>query len=145
MEAANRGATEAGGMSVGLGIELPFEQGLNDSVDIGIDFRYFFVRKTMFVKYAQAFVVLPGGFGTLDELFEAITLVQTKKVTRFPVILMGSEYWSGLVDWVKRTLLADGKVGQSDLDLIQVTDDVDQAVQIIVDADAALAAADGKR
>src|SRR6187431_2409067 len=100
MEAANQGATEAGGMSVGLGIELPFEQGLNDWVDIGIDFRYFFVRKTMFVKYAQAFVVLPGGFGTLDELFEAITLVQTKKVTRFPVILMGTAYWSGLVDWI---------------------------------------------
>jgi uncharacterized protein (TIGR00730 family) len=139
MEAANRGATEAGGMSVGLGIELPFEQGLNDWVDVGIDFRYFFVRKTMFVKYAQAFVVLPGGFGTLDELFEAITLVQTKKVTRFPVILMGTEYWSGLVDWIKQTLLKDGKVSESDLDLIQMTDDVDEAVQIIVDADAALA------
>jgi uncharacterized protein (TIGR00730 family) len=145
MEAANKGAAEAGGLSVGLGIELPFEQGLNDWVDIGIDFRYFFVRKTMFVKYAQAFVVLPGGFGTLDELFEAITLVQTKKVTRFPVILMGTEYWSGLVDWMKRTLLKDGKVSESDLDLIQMTDDVDEAVQIIVDADAALAAADGKR
>ncbi|HEX5204035.1 TIGR00730 family Rossman fold protein [Paractinoplanes rhizophilus] len=145
MEAANRGATEAGGMSVGLGIELPFEQGLNDWVDVGIDFRYFFVRKTMFVKYAQAFVVLPGGFGTLDELFEAITLVQTKKVTRFPVILMGAEYWSGLLDWIKQTLLKDGKVSESDLDLIQVTDDVDEAVQIIVNADAALAAADGKR
>src|SRR5690349_5364850 len=145
MEAANRGATEAGGLSVGLGIELPFEQGLNHWVDIGIDFRYFFVRKTMFVKYAQAFVVLPGGFGTLDELFEAITLVQTKKVTRFPVILMGTEYWGGLLDWMKRTLLKDGKVSESDLDLIQMTDDVDEAVQIIVDADAALAAADGKR
>jgi uncharacterized protein (TIGR00730 family) len=139
MEAANRGATEAGGMSVGLGIELPFEQGLNHWVDIGIDFRYFFVRKTMFVKYAQAFVVLPGGFGTLDELFEAITLVQTKKVTRFPVILMGTAYWSGLIDWVKSTLLADGKVSASDLDLIQITDDVDEAVRIIVDADKALA------
>jgi uncharacterized protein (TIGR00730 family) len=129
----------------GLGIELPFEQGLNDWVDVGIDFRYFFVRKTMFVKYAQAFVVLPGGFGTLDELFEAITLVQTKKVTRFPVILMGTEYWSGLVGWIKQTLLKDGKVSESDLDLLQMTDDVDEAVQIIVDADAALAAADGKR
>jgi hypothetical protein len=139
MEAANRGATEAGGMSVGLGIELPFEQGLNDWVDIGIDFRYFFVRKTMFVKYAQAFVVLPGGFGTLDELFEAITLVQTKKVTRFPVILMGTAYWAGLVDWIKRTLLDDGKISPADLDLIQMTDDVDEAVRIIVAADAALA------
>jgi uncharacterized protein (TIGR00730 family) len=141
MEAANRGATEAGGMSVGLGIELPFEQGLNSWVDVGIDFRYFFVRKTMFVKYAQAFVVLPGGFGTLDELFEAVTLVQTKKVTRFPVILMGTAYWSGLLDWVRGTLLADGKVSAADLELIQMTDDVDEAVQIIVDADAALAEA----
>jgi uncharacterized protein (TIGR00730 family) len=145
MEAANRGATEAGGMSVGLGIELPFEQGLNHWVDVGIDFRYFFVRKTMFVKYAQAFVVLPGGFGTLDELFEAITLVQTRKVTRFPVILMGTEYWSGLIDWIKQTLLKDGKVSESDLELLQMTDDVDEAVRIIVGADAALAAVDGKQ
>ncbi|MEV6597165.1 TIGR00730 family Rossman fold protein [Actinoplanes sp. NPDC051346] len=144
MEAANRGATEAGGMSVGLGIELPFEQGLNDWVDIGIDFRYFFVRKTMFVKYAQAFVVLPGGFGTLDELFEAITLVQTRKVTRFPVILMGVEYWSGLLDWIKHRLLVDGKVSQQDLDLILVTDDVAEAVAMIVKAEAAASAA-GKR
>jgi hypothetical protein len=140
MEAANRGATEAGGMSVGLGIELPFEQGLNDWVDIGIDFRYFFARKTMFVKYAQAFVVLPGGFGTLDELFEAVTLVQTRKVTRFPVILMGTAYWGGLMDWIKSTLLADGKIGPADLDLILLTDDVDEAVRHIVEADAALAA-----
>ena len=145
MEAANRGATEAGGMSVGLGIELPFEQGLNDWVDVGIDFRYFFVRKTMFVKYAQAFVVLPGGFGTLDELFEAITLVQTKKVTRFPVILMGAEYWGGLLDWLKRRMLDEGKISAMDLDLIQVTDDVAEAVRIIVDADAALADPNGKR
>ena len=101
MEAANRGASEAGGLSVGLGIELPFEQELNEWVDVGISFRYFFVRKTMFVKYAQAFVILPGGFGTLDELFEALTLVQTRKVTRFPVILFGTEYWSGLVDWIR--------------------------------------------
>ncbi|GAA4592938.1 TIGR00730 family Rossman fold protein [Actinoplanes octamycinicus] len=137
MEAANRGATEAGGMSVGLGIELPFEQGLNDWVDIGIDFRYFFVRKTMFVKYAQAFVVLPGGFGTLDELFEAITLVQTRKVTRFPVILMGVDYWSGLLDWIKRRMLDEGKISEADLDLIQVTDDVAEAVRIIVEAEAA--------
>jgi uncharacterized protein (TIGR00730 family) len=145
MEAANRGATEAGGMSVGLGIELPFEQGLNDWVDLGVDFRYFFVRKTMFVKYAQAFVVLPGGFGTLDELFEAVTLVQTKKVTRFPVILMGTAYWAGLVDWMKRTLLADGKINEADLELIQITDDVDEAVRLIVNADAALADSAGKR
>ena len=104
MEAANRGACEAGGLSVGLGIELPFEQDLNEWVDVGIAFRYFFVRKTMFVKYAQAFVILPGGFGTLDELFEALTLVQTRKVTRFPVILFGTEYWSGLLDWIRSTL-----------------------------------------
>ena len=107
MEAANKGASEAGGLSVGLGIELPFEQELNEWVDIGITFRYFFVRKTMFVKYAQAFVVLPGGFGTLDELFEALTLVQTRKVTRFPVVLFGTEYWRGLIDWIRGTMLAD--------------------------------------
>ena len=101
MEAVNRGASEAGGVSVGLGIELPFEQSLNDWVDIGINFRYFFARKTMFVKYAQAFVIMPGGFGTLDETFEALTLVQTRKVTRFPVILFGTEYWGGLIDWLR--------------------------------------------
>jgi len=145
MEAANRGATEAGGMSVGLGIELPFEQGLNDWVDIGIDFRYFFVRKTMFVKYAQAFVVLPGGFGTLDELFEAVTLVQTKKVTRFPAVLMGTEYWGGLLEWIKQRLLTEGKVGPDDLELIMLTDDVEEAVQYIVEADKALLAGNGDR
>ena len=101
MEAANKGACEAGGVSVGLGIELPFEQRMNDWVDIGIVFRYFFARKTMFVKYAQGFVVLPGGFGTLDELFEALTLVQTRKVTAFPVVLVGSDYWGGLLDWLR--------------------------------------------
>ncbi|MEV0391537.1 TIGR00730 family Rossman fold protein [Polymorphospora rubra] len=140
MAAANRGATEAGGQSVGLGIELPFEQGINEWVDLGINFRYFFARKTMFVKYAQAFVVLPGGFGTLDELFEALTLVQTGKVTRFPVVLMGEAYWRGLIDWLRDTLAADGKIGPADLDLICVTDDVETAVRHIVDADAALAA-----
>src|SRR5215207_3475765 len=140
MEAANKGATEAGGLSVGLGIELPFEQGINDWVDMGIDFRYFFARKTMFVKYAQAFVVLPGGFGTMDELFEALTLVQTGKVTRFPVVLMGTDYWGGLLDWMRETMQADGKIGPTDLDLVCVTDDVDVAVRYIVDADAALAA-----
>jgi uncharacterized protein (TIGR00730 family) len=140
MEAANKGATEAGGLSVGLGIELPFEQGLNDWCDVGIDFRYFFARKTMFVKYAQAFVVLPGGFGTMDELFEALTLVQTKKVTRFPVVLMGTAYWRGLVDWMRDTMGAEGKIGSADLDLLRITDDVAEAVAHIVDADAALAA-----
>jgi uncharacterized protein (TIGR00730 family) len=140
MEAANKGATEAGGRSVGLGIELPFEQGLNDWVDIGIDFRYFFARKTMFVKYAQAFVVLPGGFGTMDELFEALTLVQTRKVTRFPVVLLGVEYWRGLLDWMRTTMLAEGKITEADLELVYLTDDVEQAVRHIVDVDRALAA-----
>ena len=135
MEAANRGACEAGGVSVGLGIELPFEQRLNEWVDVGLNFRYFFARKTMFVKYAQAFVIMPGGFGTLDELFEALTLVQTRKVTRFPVILFGTSYWSGLVDWVRTTMLPDGKIGAADLDLIRVTDSVDEAVAIIVEAE----------
>jgi uncharacterized protein (TIGR00730 family) len=140
MEAANRGASEAGGLSVGLGIELPFEQGINDWVDVGIDFRYFFARKTMFVKYAQAFCVLPGGFGTLDELFEALTLVQTRKVTRFPVVLLGTAYWQGLLDWLQHTASAEGKIGPTDLDLLCVTDDVDRAVQHIVEADLALTA-----
>jgi hypothetical protein len=135
MEAANRGCTEAGGLSVGLGIELPYEQGLNEWVDIGIDFRYFFARKTMFVKYAQAFVVLPGGFGTLDELFEALTLVQTKKVTRFPVVLMGTDYWGGLLAWLRDTMQAQGKIGDEDLDLLLVTDDVEKAVNHILTSD----------
>ncbi|HZB51402.1 MAG TPA: TIGR00730 family Rossman fold protein [Mycobacteriales bacterium] len=135
MEAVNRGASEAGGVSVGLGIELPFEQRLNDWVDIGINFRYFFARKTMFVKYAEAFVILPGGFGTLDELFEALTLVQTRKVTRFPVILLGTDYWSGLLDWFRRTLVPAGKIAPADLDLLSVTDDVDQVVKLILESD----------
>jgi len=132
MEAVNRGASEAGGISVGLGIELPFEQRLNDWVDIGINFRYFFARKTMFLKYAQAFVIMPGGFGTLDELFESLTLVQTRKVTRFPVILYGSAYWAGLLDWIRSTILPAGKVSAPDVDLLTVTDDVDEIVTRIV-------------
>ena len=108
MEAANRGALEAGGTSVGLGIELPFETGLNEYVDLGVNFRYFFARKTMFVKYAQGFVVLPGGFGTLDELFEAVTLVQTQKVTSFPIVLIGTDYWGGLLDWLRGTAAGVG-------------------------------------
>ncbi|WP_330228675.1 TIGR00730 family Rossman fold protein [Nocardia sp. NBC_00508] len=131
MEAANRGACEAGGYSIGLGIELPFEQGLNDWVDLGINFRYFFVRKTMFVKYSQAFICLPGGFGTLDELFEALTLVQTRKITRFPIILFGSRYWSGLVDWLRDSLGASGKISPGDLGLLHVTDSVEEVVGII--------------
>jgi uncharacterized protein (TIGR00730 family) len=136
MEAANKGASEAGGTSVGLGIELPFEQSLNAYVDIGINFRYFFARKTMFVKYAQAFIVLPGGFGTMDELFEALTLVQTRKVTRFPVVLLGTDYWSGLVDWLRHTMLPNAKIAEPDLSLISVTDDVDEAVRLIGARDA---------
>ena len=140
MEAANRGACEAGGVSVGLGIELPFEQGMNEWVDIGVDFRYFFARKTMFVKYAQAFVVFPGGFGTFDELFEALTLVQTGKVTSFPVVLMGTAYWGGLVAWLRETVLTEGKISAKDLDRFHVTDDVDEAVGLV---DAGLRAHNG--
>src|SRR3954468_15891414 len=131
VEAANRGASEAGGLSVGLGIELPFEQGLNPWVDLGVGFRYFFARKTMFVKYAQAFVCLPGGFGTRDELFEALTLVQTKKVTKFPVVLFGSEYWGGLVEWIEKSVAGAGNIGRPDLALLHVTDDVDDMVRVV--------------
>ena len=131
MEAANKGAGEAGGVSVGLGIELPFEQGLNQYVDIGVNFRYFFVRKTMFVKYATGFVVLPGGMGTMDELFEALTLVQTKKVTRFPIVLFGTAYWSGLVDWLRDTVVPGGKAAPRDLELFHLTDDVEEAITLV--------------
>ncbi len=136
MEAVNRGASEAGGLSVGLGIELPFEQSLNDWVDLGLNFRYFFARKTMFVKYAQAFVILPGGFGTMDELFEALTLVQTHKVNQFPVVLMGTAYWSGLLDWLRGTMLEHGYLAAADLDLVHLTDDVDDALKVIGAAEA---------
>jgi uncharacterized protein (TIGR00730 family) len=132
MEAANKGAAEAGGVSVGLGIELPFEEGVNDFVNVGVNFRYFFARKTMFVKYSQGFVVLPGGMGTFDELFEAITLVQTQKVTSFPLVLVGVDYWSGLIDWLRGTVLAGGKIAASDLDMLRLTDDVEEAVSIMV-------------
>ena len=132
MEAANKGAAQAGGMSVGLGIELPFETGLNPYVTLGINFRYFFARKTMFVKYAQGFVVLPGGFGTLDELFESLTLVQTRKVTSFPVVLFGSEYWRGLLSWLRDTALEHGAISAADLELFTMTDDVDEAVAAVV-------------
>lgn len=133
MEAANKGAREAGGTSVGLGIELPHEQGVNEYVNLGINFRYFFARKTMFVKYAQGFIVLPGGFGTFDELFEALTLVQTRTVTRFPVVLVGHHYWDGLVDWLRSTVLAEGTISATDLDLFTVTDDPAEAVAIVQD------------
>lgn len=134
MEAVNRGCSDAGGHSIGLGIELPFEQGLNPWVDLGLNFRYFFARKTMFVKYAQAFICLPGGFGTLDELFEALTLVQTKKVTRFPVVLFGTEYWQGLYDWIVETVLGNGKIGDADTRLLYLTDSIDEAVSVVLDA-----------
>ena len=132
MEAANKGASQAGGVSVGLGIELPWEAGLNEWVDLGINFRYFFTRKTMFVKYSQGFVVLPGGLGTLDELFEALTLAQTRKVTSFPIVLLGVDYWSGLITWLRETVLADGKISEPDLDRLVLTDDVDEAVRLMV-------------
>ena len=134
MAAANKGALGAGGTSVGLGIELPFEAGLNEYVNLGVNFRYFFARKTMFVKYAEGFIVLPGGFGTLDELFEAVTLVQTQKVTSFPIVLLGTAYWGGLIDWLATTAVDTGTVGPRDLDLLTVTDDVDEAVATIVRA-----------
>ncbi|WP_017976444.1 TIGR00730 family Rossman fold protein [Actinopolyspora halophila] len=134
MEAVNKGASEAGGLSIGLGIELPFEQGLNPWVDLGVNFRYFFTRKTMFVKYAQAFVCLPGGFGTLDELFESLTLVQTKKVTKFPVVMFGRSYWQGLYDWIRDTMRSSGKIGDEELGLLHLTDDVDDAVRVVEEA-----------
>lgn len=128
MEACNKGAMEMEGCSVGLGIELPHEQGLNDYVTLGINFRYFFVRKTMFLKYSQGFITMPGGFGTLDELFEALTLIQTGKVTHFPMVLFGTAYWTGLMDWIRGTVAEGGFISPQDLDLVTVTDDVDEAV-----------------
>lgn len=132
MEAANRGCQEGGGLSVGCNIELPHEQGVNPYVDLSIEFRYFFARKTMFVKYADGFVILPGGFGTMDELFEALTLIQTGKVRHFPVVLVGTAYWAGLLDWFRATLMPAGAVSSADLDILQVTDDPDRVVQIMM-------------
>ncbi len=131
MEAANRGCQEGGGMSVGCNIELPHEQDINPYVDLGVEFRYFFARKTMFVKYADGFVILPGGFGTMDELFEALTLIQTGKIRHFPIILVGSEFFSGLLDWFRGRLLADGMIAPGDVDLIAVTDDPAEVVEIV--------------
>jgi uncharacterized protein (TIGR00730 family) len=131
MEAANRGCREGGGLSIGCNIELPHEQDLNEYVDLGVEFRYFFARKTMFVKYADAFVILPGGFGTLDELFEALTLIQTGKVRDFPVVLVGTAYWRGLLAWMRDVQLPAGAVSESDLALLRVTDDPDEVVSII--------------
>ncbi len=127
MEAANRGCHEAGGLSIGCNIELPREQAINPYVDLGVEFRYFFARKTMFVKYADGFAIFPGGFGTLDELFESLTLIQTGRIRHFPVVLIGKAYWSGLLDWIRAEAIAHGNVGPEDLDLIEITDDMDQA------------------
>jgi uncharacterized protein (TIGR00730 family) len=132
MEAANRGAQEAGGTSVGCNIELPFEQAPNPYLDISLDFRYFFVRKVMFVKYAEAFVIFPGGFGTLDELFEALTLIQTGKVDNFPVVLWGTRFWRHLLELIRDPMLAEGKISPEDMDLLYVTDDLDEAAEVIV-------------
>lgn len=137
MEAANRGARDAGGHSVGCNIELPFEQGNNPYVDTLVNFRYFFVRKTMFIKYSNAFLIFPGGFGTLDELFEALTLIQTGKIYQFPVILFGRHYWAGLVRWLSSRMAAEGKISPGDLDLMLLTDDPAEAAQAVIDAHAA--------
>ena len=131
MEAANKGAGEAGGKSVGMNIQLPFEQKPNPYANIHLHYKYFFIRKVMFVKYAVAYVILPGGFGTMDELFEALTLIQTRKIKPFPLILMGSEYWQGLIDWLKNRMLKEGKILPADLDLIQIVDEPEEVVKLI--------------
>jgi hypothetical protein len=131
MEAANRGAQEGGGLSIGCNIELPFEQGLNEYVDLGMEFRYFFVRKVMFVKYAEGFVIFPGGFGTLDELFESLTLIQTGKVEHFPVVLYGKEYWEGMMQWIREKPLFEEKISPEDLRLLTITSDIDEAREAI--------------
>ncbi len=140
MEAANKGASESGGLSVGLGIELPFEQGMNPYVNLGVNFRYFFARKTMFVKYAQGFVVLPGGFGTFDELFEALTLVQTHKITEFPLALIGTDYWGGLLEWARTAAVGRGMISAHDLDLVHLSDDPAEAVAYVRERGAELRA-----
>lgn len=145
MEAANKGAKDGGGHSVGCNIELPFEQGANPYVDTLVNFRYFFVRKTMFIKYSNAFIIFPGGFGTLDELFEALTLIQTGKIYQFPVILFGRHYWAGLVRWINSRLVGEGKVSPGDLDLLLLTDDPAEAAQAVIDAHAAQTAGQSGR
>ena len=134
MEAGNRGAREGDGLSVGLGIELPFEQGMNEYVDLGVNFRYFFARKTMFVKYSDGFVVMPGGMGTLDELFEALTLVQTQKISSFPIVLVDSGYWGGPLEWLRTSMIERGMIAASDPDLLHVVDDAEAAVDYVVSA-----------
>jgi hypothetical protein len=134
MEAANRGCHEAGGLSIGCNIELPHEQSVNQYVDLGVEFRYFFARKTMFVKYADGFAIFPGGFGTLDELFESLTLIQTGKIRHFPVVLVGTEYWAGLLDWLRTVAIPRGNIGPADLALMKCTDDMDEACRWLTTA-----------
>jgi len=134
MEAANLGAREAGAPSIGLNIELPFEQGMNEHVELGLEFHYFFTRKVMFVRYASGFVVFPGGFGTLDELFESLTLIQTDKIRNFPVVLVGTEYWSGLLAWLRDRMLGEGKISAEDLELMSITDEPDEVCRILLSA-----------
>jgi uncharacterized protein (TIGR00730 family) len=134
MEAANRGAFEAGGLSVGCNIELPFEQGANPYLTRSVTFRYFFVRKMMFVKYSLGFIIFPGGFGTLDELFEALTLIQTRKIRDFPIVLFGSDYWKGLIDWIRDIALKEGKVSEQDLKLLHITDSPEEVVKILINS-----------
>jgi uncharacterized protein (TIGR00730 family) len=134
MEAANKGAQEGGNLSIGCNIELPFEQGSNPYLDISLEFRYFFVRKTMFIKYSNAFIIFPGGFGTMDELFEALTLIQTKKVSHFPVILYGSKYWEGLLNWMRDTMLTTERISEDDLRLLRISDEPAEICKIVIDA-----------
>jgi uncharacterized protein (TIGR00730 family) len=134
MEAANRGARDAGVRSVGLRIELPFEQGMNPYVDLPLHFHYFFTRKVMFVRFASAFVALPGGFGTMDELFEVVTLIQTERVKDFPVVLVGTDYWDGLLGWLRERVAAEGKIAAEDVGIMRVTDDPDEVTAIVYDA-----------
>lgn len=131
MEAANKGAAEAGGTSVGLNITLPFEQDPNPFSNIKLQFNYFFIRKVMFVKYASAYIIMPGGFGTLDELFEAVTLIQTQRIKPLPVVLVGTDFWSGVIEWVKATMLAEGNISLEDLDIFNITDDPDEVLRIV--------------
>jgi len=131
MEAANKGAADAGGTSVGLNILLPFEQEPNPFSNVKLDFKYFFIRKVMFIKYASAYIILPGGFGTLDELFEAVTLVQTRRIRPFPLILVGSEYWAGLIDWIKDKLLAEKRISSEEIEILQIMDDPEEIVKAV--------------
>jgi uncharacterized protein (TIGR00730 family) len=142
MEAANRGAFEAGGLSIGCGIELPFEQRSNAYQTLSLTFKYFFVRKMMFVKYSLAFVIFPGGFGTFDELFEALTLIQTKKIRNFPIVLFGSRYWSGMLDWLRAEVLQGGKISEHDMDIFQVTDSPAEVVEIVTRSQSSLSELD---